>query len=100
MSKKGKKIVVKGVDIKKATLAGGVFFGLIGLVGSILLALGLAAPPVFLLPMSIGALGGIVLIIAGTAVSAIMGAINGFLLSVFLNYALKVSDGFDIQADY
>ena len=91
---KGKKIVIREINLKKAVVTKAICFGLLGLVLGIFAALGVVAIPI------VGLYGAIGLIILTPVLAAVAAAIGTTICVAALNYALKMSDGFEIQAEY
>jgi len=91
---KGKKIVIREINLKKAVVTKAIWFGLIGLALGIFAALGVVAIPF------VGIYGAIGLIIITPVLAAVAAAICTAICVAALNYALKISGGFEIQAEY
>jgi hypothetical protein len=91
---KGKKIVVREINLKKAVMVHAIMAGLIGLVIGVINALGM-------LPIAIvGVYGAIGVIVLTPVIFAVGAAIMTAVCVAALNYGLKYSDGFEIKAEY
>ena len=94
MPRKGKKIVIREINLKKAVIVKAIWMGALGLILGVIAALGVLPIPV------LGVFGAIGLVILTPIVFAILSAICTAICVMAINLGLKYADGFELEVEF